>query len=70
MADYALLGAAGQPRIIVEAKKLDAPPQDAVTQVINYCIRDGYEHFAVTDGQRWELYATTRAGPLEDKLIV
>ena len=69
-ADYALLSATGQPQIIVEAKKLGSPLQNAMQQVINYCIRDGYEHFAVTDGQIWQVYKTNRSGRLEDKLVV
>lgn len=69
-ADYALLGGDGKPSVIVEAKKLGTPLSGAVQQVINYCIQDGYEHFAVTDGQHWRLYETNRKGPLNDKLVV
>ena len=69
-ADYALLGADGKPRIIVEAKKLGTPLQTAVQQVINYCIIDGFRYFAVTDGQHWQLYNTHHPGPLSDKLVM
>ena len=69
-ADYALLDADGKPRIIVEAKKLGAPLQAAVQQVIKYCIIDGFPYFAVTDGRHWELYDTHHPGPLSDKLVM
>ena len=69
-ADYALLGAGGRPLVIVEAKKLGTQLQAAVGQVINYCIHDGFEYFAVTDGQHWELYETNRPGPLSDRLAM
>ena len=69
-ADYALLGADGKPRIIVEAKKLGTPLQAAVQQVIKYCIIDGFPYFAVTDGQHWQLYNTHHPGPLSEKLVM
>ena len=69
-ADYALLGADGRPQVIIEAKHLDMRLNDAVDQVINYCTRDGYEFFAVTDGQRWELYETHRRGDLTEKCVM
>ncbi len=69
-ADYALLGSDGKPVVIIEAKRLGRSLEDAVEQVINYCTREGYEFFAVTDGQRWELYETRRRGDIEEKLVV
>ena len=69
-ADYALLGRDGKPLVIVEAKKLDTALQGAVSQVINYCIQDGYEYFAVTNGRRWQLYETNRPGPLLDRIVM
>ena len=69
-ADYALLNDRGQPIIIVEAKKLGTPVLNAVPQVIGYCIQDGYEYFAVTDGAIWELYETNRPGPLPGKQVI
>ncbi len=67
-ADYALLND-GEPVVIVEAKKLDFPLQDAVRQSINYCIGDGINYFAVTDGRQWEIYETHRPVPLDEKRI-
>ncbi len=67
-ADYALR-ADGKPRIIVEAKRLGTPLQGAVTQGINYCIQLGIPYFALTDGQRWEIYETFRAVPLDEKMV-
>ena len=69
-ADYALLNDRGQPNIIVEAKKLGTPVLNAVPQVIGYCIHEGYEYFAVTDGAIWELYETNRPGPLPGKQVI
>ena len=69
-ADYALLGADGKPRIIVEAKRLGTPLPGAVTQGINYCIQQGIPYFALTDGQRWEMYETFQPVPLDEKLVM
>lgn len=69
-ADYALLGAEGKPRVIVEAKKLGTPLKNAVSQGINYSIEDGILYFALTDGQHWELYETHRPVPLSQKLVM
>ena len=68
-ADYALLGHGGRPAIIVEAKRLGTPLREAVSQVINYCTQDGFDYFAVTDGQHWELYETHRRGNLAEKMV-
>ena len=68
-ADYALLGQSGRPAVIVEAKRLGTPLRDAVSQVINYCTQDGFDYFAVTDGQHWELYETHRRGNLAEKMV-
>ncbi len=68
-ADYALLND-GRPLIMVEAKKLGTPLQDAASQGIGYCIEDGIGYFAVTDGQRWEIYETHKMAPIFEKLTV
>ena len=68
-ADYALLND-GRPLIMVEAKKLGTPLQDAASQGIGYCIEDGIGYFAVTDGQRWEIYETHKMAPIAEKLTV
>ncbi len=67
-ADYSLL-VRGTPRIIIEAKKLGESMQGAARQGINYCQEKGTLYFAVTDGQRWELYETHKPVPLEEKLV-
>ena len=69
-ADYALLAADGQPKIIVEAKRLGTPLQGAVTQGINYCIQLGIPYFALTEGRQWELYETFLPVPLQEKLVM
>ena len=60
-ADYALLND-GRPLIMVEAKKLGTPLQDAASQGIGYCIEDGIGYFAVTDGQQMGNLRDTQDG--------
>ena len=69
IADYALLNS-GKPVIVVEAKKLGIPLDDAASQGISYCINDGIKYFAVTDGKKWDVYETHRTVPLADKKIL
>ena len=68
-ADYALLSD-GKPVIVIEAKKLGLPLDDAASQGIHYCVNDGIKYFAVTDGRKWDIYETHRPVPLFDKKIV
>ena len=68
-ADYALLSD-GKPVIVIEAKKLGLPLDDAASQGIHYCVNDGIKYFAVTDGRKWDVYETHRPVPLFDKKIV
>lgn len=65
-ADYALLYD-GEPVVMVEAKKLGESLQSAVGQGLMYCLELGTEHFAVTDGQKWEIYETHGRGSIDDK---
>ena len=68
-ADYALLND-GSPAMMVEAKKLGTPLQDAVVaQGINYCLMEGTRHFAVTDGARWDIYETHKPVPIDQKRV-
>ena len=68
-ADYALLNN-GSPAMMVEAKKLGTPLRDQVlAQGINYCLMEGTNHFAVTDGASWEIYHTHRPVPIDEKRI-
>lgn len=66
--DYALCEE-GKPVIMLEAKKLDRPLNDAIGQGIQYCLVEGTEYFAVTDGRRWEIYETHKPVPIDDKRI-
>lgn len=68
-ADYALFADSDFPVIIVEAKKLGESLSGAAEQAVDYCNKDGYRHFAVTDGCQWTLYETHRPVPLEQKKI-
>ena len=67
--DYALCKN-GKSVIMLEAKKLDTPLNDAIGQGIQYCLVEGTEYFAVTDGQRWEIYETHKPVPIDDKRII
>ena len=70
-ADYALLEGDGKPAMMIEAKSLGTPLHDeARTKGITYCIALGTKYFALTDGNRWEIYETYRAVPIDEKLIV
>ena len=69
-ADYALMNN-GSPAMMVEAKSLGTPLQDAVlSQGINYCLMEGTSYFSVTDGRLWEIYETHKPVPIDDKRIV
>ena len=68
-ADYALFSK-GKPVIMLEAKKLDRSLNDAIGQGIQYCLVEGTEYFAVTDGKRWEIYETHKPVPIDEKRIV
>ena len=67
--DYALRSN-GKSVIMLEAKKLDTPLNDAIGQGIQYCLVEGTEYFAVTDGRNWEIYETHKPVPIDDKRIV
>lgn len=69
-ADYALFGSDTQPLLIVEAKSLNSPLEEAAAQALGYCNVLGIPHFAVTDGERWRLFETFRPVALEKKLVV
>ena len=69
-ADYALLSN-DRPAMMVEAKKLGTPLRDQVlAQGINYCLMEGTNHFAVTDGASWEIYHTHKPVPINEKRVV
>ncbi len=70
-ADYALVGNDGNPEMMIEAKSLGSSLRDtALTQGIQYCLEKGTRHFALTDGDCWELYETHRAVPINEKRVV
>lgn len=68
-ADYALFPRSGPPSLVVEAKPLFTPTENAVEQTINYCIQDGIDYFAITNGDNWEVYETHKKGQLQDKQV-
>ena len=70
-ADYALLASDGKPAMMLEAKSLGSSLHDAaLSQGIQYCLEKGTKHFALTDGNNWEIYETHRPVPIEEKRVV
>lgn len=67
--DYALCEE-GKPVIMLEAKSLDTPLEDAVKQVIRYCMYEGTKYSAVTDGRRWEIYEPHKPVHIDKKRII
>lgn len=65
--DYALFKD-GQAHVLLEAKPLNTPLGETLTQVINYGISGGVPFYAITDGACWELYDTDQP-PAKMKLI-
>ncbi len=57
-ADYALLSE-GKPVMMVEAKSLGTPLQDAREQGLRYCMIKRTRYLSITDGERWEIYCDT-----------
>lgn len=69
-ADYALIGAAGKPVAVIEAKKLGATHVDHLLQMINYANVDGIPYAVLTDGDQWQMYDVFRRGKLDDRRIL
>ena len=68
-ADYAMVPGSGPPSLVIEAKSLLTPIENAIEQTINYCIQDGIDYFVITNGDDWEAYETHRRGPMQDKRV-
>ncbi len=69
--DYALFNDGRErPAVVIEAKKLSEDLQRAAAQGLEYCAPQAISHFAVTDGQRWEVYDTHKQVPLSEKRVV
>ena len=68
--DYALLSE-GKPVMMVEAKSLGTPLQDALEQGLRYCLIKRTRYLSITDGERWEIYYDTdKAGDPGKKRLV
>ncbi len=68
--DYALLSD-GKPIMMVEAKSLGTPLQDALEQGLRYCLIERTRYLSITDGGRWGIYYDThKAGDPGKKRIV
>ncbi len=59
--DYALLWE-GKPLIMVEVKPLHANLGPAKDKGFNYCWKNKVRYFAITDGERWEVYDMKEMG--------
>jgi hypothetical protein len=59
--DYALLWE-GKPLIMVEVKSLHANLVQAKDKGFNYCWKNKVRYFAITDGERWEVYDMEKMG--------
>jgi len=68
-ADYGMMAGRGKARLIIEAKSLGTPTRQGIDQAITYCIAQGIEYFAVTNGELWEIYEPHRAVPIDEKLV-
>ena len=68
-ADYAMVPGSGPPSLVIEAKSLLTPTENAIEQTINYCIQDGIDYFIITNGDDWEAYETHRRGPMQEKRV-
>ena len=69
-ADYALFGSDPQPVMIIEAKSLRSPLQEAEFQALNYCHRLDTPYFVSTDGEHWRLFDKERSTMINKMLIV
>jgi hypothetical protein len=56
--------------LVIEAKALGADLRNGVEQSIGYCLQDGIDYFAVTNGGRWEVYEPHRKVRLDDKVVL
>ena len=70
-ADYALLNNEGKPVMMVEAKSLGTPLQDALEQGLRYCLIKRTRYLSITDGGRWEIYydADKTGDPSKKRLV-
>ena len=64
------MNADGKPVILIEAKKLNKSLTDAFSQASHYCIHNRIPFFAVTDGQRWNLWRTRQHNIDRDVLLM
>ena len=71
-ADYVMLsgGSASQPRLVIEAKKLDRPLSEGLRQSITYANEKAILYSVLTNGREWAAYDIFKAVPNEDKKIV
>ena len=69
--DYALLPEnGGQPRALIEAKKLNTNLQSHRSQMVNYAVTRGIAYAGLTDGNHWELYDVFKPTALSEKKLL
>ena len=69
-ADYALLGGAGKPSAIIEAKRLGESLANHRGQMVNYANMSGIPYAGLTDGNIWEFYDVFDRKPLEERRLL
>ena len=69
-ADYALLGGAGKPAAVIEAKKLGESLANHRGQMVNYANMSGIPYAGLTDGNHWEFYKVFDPKPIEERRLL
>ena len=69
-ADYALLGGAGKPSAVIEAKRLGESLANHRGQMVNYANMSGIPYAGLTDGNIWEFYDVFDRKPLEERRLL
>ena len=67
--DYTLYHG-GKRHIVIEAKGIGKVEDEAASQALNYCTREGIPYFVTTDGDVWNVYDVYKRVPLKDKIII
>lgn len=62
--DYALIWE-GNPQIVVEAKSLGKDLEEARKKGFEYCWRNKYRYYVVTDGNIWEIWDLKEIGGIQ-----
>lgn len=66
---YALFSGGSKPDVIVEARRFGDQLKNAADRGMEYCMRNGIDYFAVTNGRAWRVYGARGQVPTPKKLI-